>query len=143
MKWTPRIRERVLIFCGKEKLKGIIIGQYDPELFDRCYWIQLDDGSLIDAHKTQLKKLKEKRTFFLCRFEGTTLSPEGFALPKLSLEAAKALGAKHELAEIVEVREIRKYRLEDIRRPDFLKPDISACEMDKSPLGSTQEKKPT
>lgn len=122
-----RPRDAVRIYCGKEILRGIVIGQYEQDIFPDCYWIQLDDGSFVDCHRTQLRKLKEKRTFFLCRFDGTTISPEGFALPKLSLEAARRLGEKHQLAEIVEVREIRKYRIEDIPpRPAFLNKDT--CE---------------
>lgn len=137
---TLQTRDPVLVYVGKSRLHGIIIGLYEQELFPDCYWIQLDNGPFVDAHRYQLRKLKQKRRFFLARFEGTTISPEGFAFPKHSLEAAQKLAARHELAEIVEVVEVRRHRIEDIPpRPAFL--DKSTCNEINPELASEKQEK--
>ena len=117
-----KTRDDVMIYVGKSKLRGIIIGQYENEVFPDVYWVEIVDGSLVDAHRKQLRKIKPNRTFYLARFETTGLSPEGFSFPQLSLEAIKKIGARHTINEIIEVREVKRHKLEDIPPiPDFLK----------------------
>lgn len=127
MKSTLHARDPVAIYVGKARLAGTIIGTYDEELHPGVYRVQLRDLSFVDAHVRQIRKLKLKATtepkrYWMARFEGPTLTPEGLSLPHASLAEAQAVGDRgQKLTEIVEVVEVKRHRIEDVPpRPAFL-----------------------
>lgn len=120
-----KARDQVAVYVGKERLIATVVGPYDEELYPEVYRVQLRDFSFLDAHRSQIRKLKprsEPRRFFIARFEGPTMTPEGLSLPKDSMIEAQALADRgQKLSEILEVVEVKRHALSEIPpRPAFL-----------------------
>lgn len=117
-----KTRDSVIVYFGKSRLPGIIIGEYEREVFPDIYWIQLEDLSFIDAHRFQIRKVKEPETFFIARYQtNETILPNGLSLPKMTLEEASK---RPEAKEILEVQVIKRHMINAPQLPEFLKKSI-------------------
>lgn len=128
-----------------------MIGSLDQELYPGVWMCALDGSpAMLEIHKYQLRKIKKKRTLFIARFSGPTLTDSGLSLPMQSLEEAASLAGRQKLEEIFEVQEIRKYDLNSIpAKPAFLEkrgiqawlPEGKEGDVPKAPFDLDRKKK--